>query len=33
VKVRPLLPSNLTPEARSAAERFLDLANQPKGND
>ncbi len=33
VKVRPVLPSNLTPEARSAAERFLDLAQQPKGND
>ena len=33
VKVRPLLPTNLTPEARSAAERFLDLAKQSKGND
>lgn len=33
VKVRPVLPSNLTPEALRAAERFLDLAEQPKGND
>jgi curved DNA-binding protein len=33
VKVRPLLPTNLTPEARSAAERFLDLAQQSKGTD
>jgi curved DNA-binding protein len=33
VKVRPILPTNLTPEARTAAEHFLDLVKQPKGND
>ncbi len=29
VRVRVVLPTNLTDEAKAAAERFLDLANQP----
>jgi curved DNA-binding protein len=29
VKARVVLPSDLSPEAREAAERFLDLAQQP----
>ncbi len=30
VKVRPMLPTNLSPEARAAAERFVDLASKRK---
>ena len=29
VRVRVVLPTNLTDEAKAAAERFLDLADQP----
>ena len=29
VRVRPVLPTDLSDEARGAAERFLDLVHQP----